>query len=320
MTEEEGLCIMRPRDIRPYIAGVGFATIFGFSFLFTKVALDHVDPLRLIGFRFALAAIAISLLALTKVIKLSFKGKDLRPLLWIAFLQPLAYFFFETTGISQTSSSQAGMMIALIPIVVAVLSSVVLKEKVLNTQWLFIVMSVAGVLFIALMQGASGTGSGLAGTLLLLGAVASAAVFNILSRHSSQDFSPFEITFVMMWTGAVGFTSAALFSHARLGTIGTYFSVLSIPGVVYALLYLGILSSVIAFLLVNYSLSQIPASQAAVFANLTTVVSIIAGVAFRGESFYWYHLIGAVLILGGVWGTNYFGLRAAKRLATEGSV
>ena len=249
---------MRSRDIKPYLAGVGFATIFGFSFLFTKVALDHVDPLRLIGFRFALAAIVISLLALSKVVRISFKGKDLRPLLWIAFFQPLAYFIFETTGISRTSSSQAGMMIALIPIVVAVLSSVVLNEKVLRTQWLFIIMSVTGVLFIALMQDANGAGAGLAGPLLLLGAVASAALFNILSRHSSQTFSPVEITFVMMWTGAIVFTSAAVVNHARLGTLGTYFSVLSMPGVVYALLYLGIVSSVIAFLLVNYSLSQIP--------------------------------------------------------------
>ena len=311
---------MRPQNIKPYIAGVGFATIFGFSFLFTKVALDHVDPLRLIGFRFALAAIVISLLALTKLITLSFRGKDLSPLLLIAFLQPLAYFIFETTGISHTSSSQAGMMIALIPIVVAVLSSVVLKEKVLGTQWLFIVMSVSGVLFIALMQGATGSGSGLKGPLLLLGAVASAALFNIMSRRYSQNFSPFEITFVMMWTGAIVFTTAALVDHVRLGTIGTYFSVLYTPGVVYALFYLGIVSSVIAFLLVNYSLSQIPASQSAVFANLTTVVSILAGVAFRGESFYWYNLVGAVLILGGVWGTNYFGLREAKHLTTEGSV
>lgn len=311
---------MRTQDIKPYIAGVGFATIFGFSFLFTKVALDHVDPLRLIGFRFALAAIVSSLLALTKLIKLSLKGKNLRPLLWIAFFQPLAYFIFETTGISRTSSSQAGMMIALIPIVVAVLSSVVLKEKVLGTQWLFIIMSVAGVLFIALMQDANGSGAGLSGPLLLLGAVASAALFNIMSRRSSQDFSPFEITFVMMWTGAVIFTTAAVVNHARLGTLRTYFSVLSMPGVVYALLYLGIASSVIAFLLVNYSLSQIPASQAAVFANLTTVVSIVAGVAFRGEPFHWYNLVGAALILGGVWGTNYFGFREAKHLTTENSL
>lgn len=310
---------MRSAGYKPYLAGVGFATIFGFSFLFTKVALDHVDPLRLIGFRFTLAALVISALALLKIIKVSLRGKDLKPLLWVAFFQPIAYFLFETSGINRTSSSQAGMMIALIPIVVAILSSVVLKEQVQGRQWLFIVTSVAGVAFIALRQDAQGTGAGLTGSLLLLGAVFSAALFNIASRKSSQEFNAFEITFVMMWIGAVVFTSAALINHVRMGTIGSYFSVLAMPQVIGALIYLGVLSSVVAFVLVNYSLSQIPASQSAVFANLTTVVSIIAGVAFRGEPFQWTNLFGAAMILVGVWGTNYFGAQADRNSVAEHS-
>jgi len=297
---------MRTYGIKPYLAGVGFATIFGFSFLFTKVALDHIDPFRLIGFRFSIAAIVVSLLVLLKVIKVSFKGKDIRPLLWVASLQPIAYFIFETTGISLTSSSQAGMMIALIPIVVAVLSSVMLKERVRTIQWVFIILSVSGVACIAL-QGAQGVGGSITGYLLLLGAVLSAALFNIASRRSSESFTPYEITFVMMWTGAVTFTLLGLLSHARAGSLGSYLEVLYLPEVWGALLYLSILSSVIAFGLVNYSLSKIPASQSAVFANLTTVVSIVAGVVFRGEAFHWVNVLGAVMILAGVWGTNYFG-------------
>lgn len=298
---------MNTTRVKPYLAGVSFATIFGFSFMFTKNALDLVDPIRLIGFRFTLAALVISLLALAGVIKLSFRGKDMRPLVWVALLQPIAYFLFETMGISRTSSSQAGMMIALIPIVVALLSSIVLKERVYPVQWAFIVMSVSGVAFIAFMQDTNGAGAGFLGPLLLLGAVITAALYNIASRHSSRTFSPFEITFVMMWTGAIVFSLLGVGMHAQQGTLSTYLSPLLVSDVLLALMYLGVASSVIAFFLVNYSLSKIPASQAAVFANLTTIVSIAAGVALRGEPFQWYSGVGAVMILLGVWGTNHFG-------------
>lgn len=46
-----------------------------------------------------------------------------------------------------------------------------------------------------------------------------------------------------------------------------------------------------------------------VFANLGTVISIVAGVVFLNESIYYYHIIGSVLIVGGVLGTNFLGMK-----------
>jgi len=56
--------------------------------------------------------------------------------------------------------------------------------------------------------------------------------------------------------------------------------------------------------MMNYMLSKIPASNSSVFSNLTTVVSIIAGVFIRHEAFHWYQFAGSVVIILGVWGTN----------------
>lgn len=49
-----------------------------------------------------------------------------------------------------------------------------------------------------------------------------------------------------------------------------------------------------------------PASKSTVFANLSTIISIVAGVVFLGEEFYYYHVIGSIMILAGIIGTNYF--------------
>ncbi len=305
--------------MKPYLAGLGFSSIFGFSFLFTKRGLEAIDTFRLIGFRFLLAALIVSALIAFRLVPFSLKGKDIRPLVVIAIFQPIAYFLFETFGISLSSTSQAGMMIALIPIFVVIMSAVFLQERPLPLQIFFVVLSVAGVVFIVTMQGAGGFHAGWRGPAVLMGAVFSAAAFNIMSRRSSARFKPFEITFVMMWVGAIVFNLLAVYIHWSADNMATFFQPLSNPLVISSLLYLGIGSSVIAFFLVNYSLSQLPASQSAVFANLTTVVSIAAGVFFRNEPFYWYHAIGAGMILTGVWGTNYVGYLAKRRKLAVGS-
>jgi drug/metabolite transporter (DMT)-like permease len=68
----------------------------------------------------------------------------------------------------------------------------------------------------------------------------------------------------------------------------------------------------VAFFGMNYYISKLGASRSAVFVNLSTIVSVAAGILFRGEPFYWYHLVGGVLILVGVWGTNHIAHRRSR--------
>ncbi len=289
----------------PYIAGITFSSIFGFSFMFTKEALEVLEPFQLLAYRFSIAAISLSILVLLNIIKINFKGKKMGLLILLAVVQPGLYFIFETIGIAMTTSSEAGMMIALIPVFVTILAAIFLKEKPTLIQIPFIILSVAGVLFIVLMRDNSGQSGKLIGIIYLLGAVLMAGIYNILSRKLSLSFKPVEITYLMMWSGAIFFNILALINHT--GRFYSYLSPIIDIQILIPVLYLGILSSVIAFLMMNFTLSQIEAAQSAVFANLTTIVSILAGVFIRGESFYWFQIIGGILIVIGVWGTNYFG-------------
>jgi drug/metabolite transporter (DMT)-like permease len=109
----------------------------------------------------------------------------------------------------------------------------------------------------------------------------------------------------MMGFGALLFNLIAI--YRKNFELGSYFNLLTNTDVLISVIYLGVFSSVVAFFMMNYTLSKITAAESAVFANLTTVVSIIAGVVFRNEPFFKFQVVGAVLIIIGVWGTNYFG-------------
>ncbi|MFO7611291.1 MAG: DMT family transporter [Clostridia bacterium] len=296
----------------PVLAGIAVAFIFGFSFTVTKSALGSLGPFHMLGLRFMFAALLLWLLRILGLIKIRYSGKSLRTLFFLALFQPVLYFIFETTGIGLTTASESGMMIALIPVVAAILGAVFLKERPGLAQWIFIIISVGGVFFIALMRKTETQGS-IAGVAMLLIAVIASGGYNILSRKLSVRFSPMEITFMMMNTGFVVFNGIAVTEHIARGGLSEYFLPLKNPGTFFSMAYLGILSSVAAFFMVNYMLSRLEATKVAVFGNLITVVSIAAGILVLGETLHWFHAIGAVLILIGVWGTNYYG--AAARIA-----
>jgi len=288
----------------PYVAGIVIALTWGFSFMFTRGMLDYLHPFHLLGLRFAIGLGTMSLLRVVRLIKIRLILNDFKYLLPLTIFQPILYFTSETMGVLLTSASYSGMMIAVIPIFVAILSSLVLKEHPSRLQLIFIITSVAGVIFIIFLDNRSITGVNPIGTIALLGAVISGASYSIASRKASVRYTPVEITWVMMVVGALVFNSLAIFNHIVNGNLNNYLWPLSelwLP-----LIYLGLFSSVVAFFMFNYMLSKITATQASVFANMVTVVAIASGVGFRGEPLYWHHLVGTAAILAGVWGTNRF--------------
>ncbi len=305
----------------PIAAAVGFALIFGFSFPFARTALQHIDPLHLLALRFILATAVMQGLRVLGLIRVKLNAHQWKSLLLLGFFQPFMYFICETVGIQMTSASEAGMMVAVIPIFTIFFARVFLKEHPTPLQIGAVVMSVLGVLLIGIMQASEALGTNVLGLVILLGAPLAGASFSVLSRHLSQRFRPLEMTFVMMHFGAAIFFPASIVQHLVAGELNSFLAPLVIPEVVGGVVYLGVLSSVAAFFLLNFALSRLRASQVSAFPSLTTLVAVIASVVLLGEVLYWYHWLGGGMIITGVWGANYFGARSARRqrqLARQG--
>jgi len=290
-------------------AGIGWSTIFGFSFLVTKSALDMLDPMELIFARFLLAALIMSVLVAVKVVKLDYRGKKPGILILTCLFQPILYFIFETYGVRESSTSTAGIILGALPAFVAILSIFALKEKTTPLQTLGLVLSILGVAIVVLTGPGAGAADGegtLRGVFFLIGSMLSAALFNVLSRKASRRFSDFERTFAMMWAGAIAFGLIVLVKSLWFAqSPAAPGSLLSrMASVWYSIAYLGILSSIVAFFLINFTLTRLKASQSAVFANLVTVITIVAGVTIRKERFEIMQGLGAIVIILGVWIAN----------------
>lgn len=286
-----------------YAAFLGASLIWGFSFMFTKRALDHLDGrlFDLLTYRFVISSAVMLMLWALRLIKIDFRGKDMKGLLVMAILQPGAYFIFETMGIDRVATSEVGLILAMFPIVTTVFGVAFLKEKVTSKHWGFIIFSVLGVIIINGFGYKPGSSTNL-GRFFLIMAVLIGTTYNMLSRKLSKQFTAEERTLAMMILGAVFFGSIALFNHIKSGTLGTLVSSLVDPSFTFSIAYLSIGCSLLAFFFVSYSATHLELSKASVLGNANTLVSVLAGVLILHEPFYWYHILGGVIIVTGVIG------------------
>lgn len=296
---------MRSKSALPYAAITVAMIIFGFSFFFSKDALGHAGTFQLLGFRFLLAAVALTLLAVCGVVRLRITRQKLPGLLLIALFQPLLYFICETVGVKLTSASESGIIIALIPIFVpffSFFSFAAARERITAARWLAIAICVAGVVLITLSKGFDGSGGHIEGIAALLGAVLAASVYTVISGRAARGSTPMEVTFAMMWAGAVAFNAIGLASAALRGSLPGYLAPLSNGRFLLDIVYLGLLSSIVAFFFLNYSLTKLEPTTVGAFENLVPVVSMFAGVVVGGEKLALLQYAGAALILAGIWG------------------
>ena len=192
-------------------------SIFGFSFLFSKIALDIAMPSVMVAMRFGTAFIVMNLIVMVgavikkengePLISFSLKGKPLKYILLLALFQPILYFIGESYGIKLTSSAFSGTIIAVIPIMGVVFDVIIMRTKVSKKQIICAVASVAGVIITTL--GAQEMNYSVGGILMLFLAVVAGALFYVFSKKAAEHYTPLERTYVMFAAASVFFMTFA---------------------------------------------------------------------------------------------------------------
>lgn len=302
---------MRPRPpASAYAAAVGMTFAFGMSFVATKYALRGFEPLLVALLRFVLAGAILWVLLCLRREREPVTRRDLGRLALMGFVSLTVYFSFENTGIARTSASQAAILIATIPIFVAVLNVFTLREPMAARQWTGVVLSFVGIAALVSFGGQSSGGS-VGGDLLVLAASLSAAVYSIMARSLLLTRSALSVTTYQNLFGAAFMLPLALVEAALVGVRRPTAD--AVGGV----LFLTVVCSVTAYLLLNYAFRFIEASRLSVFINLTPIVGVGFAFLVLGERFTGAQAAAAAVVVLGVWLANTGG-RAAARSPSAG--
>ncbi len=291
-----------------YLCAIGTEIVFGMSYIFTKKAVNEASTFSLLGWRFFIGFVVMSTCILFGIVKINFRGKNFKNILAIALFSPVIYYICETLGISYTTASESGVFIATLPVVSFLASAIILHKKPTKSQLIGVLVTLGGVVITVLAVGAAASFS-VVGYTFLLGGITSYALYSVFVERETQ-FSGAEITYIMLSAGALVYTVIALMEAGIKGNIEV---VVTLPfkstSFLTAILYQGIGCSILAFFMSNVAIANIGVNRNASLIGISTVISIIAGVLFMHESFSAYQILGAIIILVGVYIANISVLR-----------
>ncbi len=308
--------IGQDRVLTGILCAVGFEALYGLSFLFTKQATEMASIFTLLSWRFFVAVVVLSLLAAFGVVKINLKGKPIKPLLPVILFDPCLYFIGETIGVDRTTATESGVFLACIPVAALLASAVVLKKRPSGRQIVGILITLVGVLITVLAVGVSSSLSKV-GYLLLVVTVLSYALYSVFVDRAARWYTGAEITYSMLIAGASLFVILAVIEaliHGNMTTLVTF--PFREHTFLTAILYQGIGCSIVAFLLNNMAIAKIGVNRTASSTGVQTVVTILAGALLLRETFTWWQLLGAVVILLGVYTANIRKKRQEESTAT----
>ena len=277
--------------------------IFGFSFMFSSIALSITSTMVLLCFRFTVAVITLTVVVAVNSLvgrirgkawfSFSLRGKPMGGLLLLGIVQPVLYLVFENSSIRYTSSAVTGTVLAVVPVICILADVFISRESVSKLQVVCAVACVAGA---ALVETGGETRISFLGFFCLLMTLVCDVGYYILSRRASRQFSPLEVTYVMFLMGMIVFVPAALIQGR--GQMAELF----LPAIQSApfwgsVVFLGAVSSVGAYGLLNYANATLTNSEASLIGNIATVVSVLAGVLLLRDPFSPLQAIGVVVIL-----------------------
>lgn len=283
----------------PYLAAIGANVFWGFSFMLTRRAMTATgcSPVNLLSIRFLITLVILTVIALVRRIPLTLRGRNWKTLLFVALFEPL-YFFLETYGIRYTNSTVAGVVLSVSPVFALILAAFFLKEYPTLRQAVFCVLPIAGVVLVTIAGRDEGVVQPI-GLALLAGCCIANAAYRTVNRSASREYSAFERTYALVFTGSILFTAYALI-EAR-GDVAAWIRPVTDPNFLLPVLGLAVFCSVVAYLMINYATGKMSVLTLSIFGTITTVCSAVAGVLFLDEPISLLSVSGTVLILVGVW-------------------
>lgn len=268
--------------------GSGYVLLFcGMALVGTYVALSKPLVAQLPVFLLATLRFAIAAVAMIPWMR---RGPHDAPidagarvrLFWMSFFGNFLFSAFMLTGISRTSAAAAGVVLATLPAMVALLSWALLRERLTARTGGAVLMAVASIALLSLARApldGGGPAASLGGNLLVFGCVACEALYVILGKTLSGRLSPKRISALINLVGLAlmlpfGLWQARGFDFGAV-TAGTW-------GL---LAFYAIAASMAATWLWLTGLARVPASHSGVFTIALPLAACAVGVAVLGESF-----------------------------------
>jgi drug/metabolite transporter (DMT)-like permease len=277
-------------EAKSYVPLVVLSVIWGMAFVAIRRADFELSPVNLTLMRWLIVSAGF-LVIYPFVVKpkARLEAKDIPRLALVSLCGVVIYHLALNTAESLIDASLAGLLISIAPLTVVLLSSLVLHERIRTRLWAALVIAVAGSVLISVPYIVPGSTT-LDGPPLVVAAALASATYTISSKPLTTKYGP---SAVAAWSAFLGtamllpLVSPSLLSQAEALSAYGWGSVL----------YLSLLSTVLANIIYFTLVSRHPLSRLGVQLYLVPLVSAVGGVVILGETLGALALGGGALLL-----------------------
>lgn len=274
--------------MKTYLMATLAAILWGANFNLAKPVLAEMSPYLAGASRYTIAALVMILIA--RLTQAAIPLREWKAYLTLGIVGVFGFNLFFFLGMAQSSAINGALIMALNPLLTAILSYVILGERPKLTQLLAFPVGIAGVAIVVLGAGAEWTIA--TGDLYIMIASLNWAIYNVLvKKMMPKQVSGIASTAGIMTVGAIALSLAAGWQGSPL--------VMPTAHAGLALLIMALGGGVLAYLFWNASIRQLGPAKAAIFMNLIPVTTMLIA-AFEHVPPTQGQLFGALLVISAV--------------------
>lgn len=269
------------------------------NFIIGRYVHADVEPLQLAFFRWLGASIIMlpffikSYKKILTSIKNNFLILSVLAILGISLFNTLLY-----VALQDTTATNALLISSFVPVLILIFSYFILKITIAWKQFLGILISTVGVIFL-ILKGDLSTLFHLTlnyGDIWALSSAMTWALYSVMVKFRPKDLSHLEFFTATLYIGLfwifLAYTVMGYSIKKDLVLIQNFYPVF---------MYVALFPSIISYYLWHQGINKIGANKAGQFTHLMPLFGSIQAYLFLGEKLYLYHIIGAVFIGVGIY-------------------
>jgi drug/metabolite transporter (DMT)-like permease len=266
------------------------ALLWGLSFPAIAVGLEYLPPILFAAFRYDTAAILLLAYAIARTDDWRPRGRNNLIAIVGGGVFLVAGNGLLFIGQQTVPSGVAAIIQGLVPILTALWAFLLLGERLSGLGIVGVAVGFVGIGFVVQPDPGNLLAGDTLARLLIVGQVASVALGGVLVQWAGPDIPRVSLTGWSMLVGALVLHAVSLGLRELPGPVPTA------PAAIGAVVYLGVFSTAIAFVIYFAILEDTGAFEAALVAYLVPVVATVAGVVLLGESISALALLGFGLV------------------------
>lgn len=270
--------------------------LWGGSNVAGKFVVGNLPPFTVGGIRTILASVVLLLIRQKDLVVPQRRDWPMLTALGLLGIFGCNAIFY--TAVQYTSATNAGLIVAGCPIVITVLSTFMLREKISPWQAAGVILSFMGVGMVITKGSWSVLFSqGLnIGDVIMLGNPICFALYTIFTKKLVDRYSP------LMLVTYAHLVAGIFFMPFMIYELSTKWSGIHVSAVDVAVLaYLGILAASIGTLLWNKGIERVGASRAGIFMNGVPISTMLFSAVLLAEKIALPQILGAAMVITGVY-------------------